>query len=1090
MKKKKNTMRSAMRGLSAIFAFLLCVSVIAGSVMEDFSATLDTTFGTASSVFQSENTEEDPLYNKYVPADVYLNEDGSGNSESLIQNAIDLNREEAAEGAVLLKNDGNALPVKAGSNVTLLGIRSVSTILGQAMGSYAKGPYISLAQALSGNQTDFSNTIATILANEFIQNDDGTVEISPTPSLSLTVDGWSGSEFSFDGGGLNLNQTMLDVYEQICADKAIYGNNERAIAQEYDPHEPTAEDLAAADPEYASSFPGYGDAAIVILGRPSSENTDFTKGGVAEGTGAAEPLELTTNERDLLAMAKSVSDKVIVLLNTTNAMEVRELQEDPEIDAILWIGFPGCYGTLGIADVLTGKVSPSGGLADTYPTYNLSAPAAANIGDYSYQNAGETITREGSDKYVVENEGIYTGYKYYETRYYDAVMEQGNAASTAGTYASSGGWDYDAEMVYSFGYGLSYTDFDMEIGTPELSIEKKANGATEAALTFNVTVTNTGDTAGKTPVQIYGQAPYTKGGVEKSAIQLLNYEKSSVLWPGETETVTVNVDLQNIASYDSTYENDDGTTGTYILDPGAYYFAVGNGAHNALNNILTLQGADPGRMVGSGNAACACKISIDEETLSKTAFSVSKTGAAIHNQLDYADWNSFQPGEVTQLSRSDWDATWPAEDIELTLTDPSLIELLNGHYYKIATDDDTTDFTWGEDHGISFYQLAGLNFDDGTWDQLLAELTLEEAQYLATYGGPSLPGADSINYQESYATENAATGIALQLTGGQDPTAPWAISADDPNSVWYGCVFASAPLIASTFNPDTQYAIGEYVGVESMFFGIPILWGPGLNTHRTAYNGRNGEYYSEDPILTGTTAMEFAIGGLSNGLIAAPKHFAFNDQETNRQGIAPYMTEQKAREGDLRAFQIAFEATKYDTDDEDVGMLGVMTSFSKIGPVEVTCSYNMVTNILKNEWGFKGYCVTDIYDDMDLYGSVLTSGVTCYDSRGMSGFYGSTRLDNTAFFAGQVDGSMIDATLFEHDANAQRAIRESAKQNLYALSRSNMMNRYNSTTKVVRQMTWWRGAYYGMIAVSGILLIVCFVLYVLADRKSRKKEEE
>ena len=250
-------------------------------------------------------------------------------------------------------------------------------------------------------------------------------------------------------------------------------------------------------------------------------------------------------------------------------------------------------------------------------------------------------------------------------------------------------------------------------------------------------------------------------------------------------------------------------------------------------------------------------------------------------------------------------------------------------------------------------------------------------------------------------------------------------------------------------------------------------------------NGRNGEYYSEDPILSGYTAMEFAIGALKYGLIAAPKHYAFNDQETNRAGVAPFMTEQRAREVELRAYQIAFEATKYDTEDYDAGMRGLMISFSKIGPVECTVSTGMMTEILKKEWGFKGYAVTDIYDDFDLYGAVLTSGTTCYDTRGMSGFYTDTTLDSPRF-ANQADGSAISATVFAGDANAQQAVRESAHNVLYAIASSNLMNRYNATTHVVKLNTWWRTAYYAAIAVTALLTAVFAILFVLSKRKEKE----
>lgn len=843
------------------------------------------------------------------------------------------------------------------------------------------------------------------------------------------------------------------------------------------------------------ALPNNGDAAIVVISRPSAESKDYLPGGVVDGLGAEEPLQLTANERDTIEMAKKCSDNVIVLLNSANAVEIGDLKNDPEIDSILWIGFPGCYGMLGVSDILCGRTSPSGALPDIYATYNMSAPAMQNMGNFQYENGAEMLTRGAGQtggttgNYLIEAEGIYVGYRYYETRYYDSVFGNGNAGSPVGAYASSTEWDYDKEVAYGFGYGLSYTDFTQEFeGEPEFNVSTDPEtGVCDATAVFHVKVTNTGDMAGKSIVQIYGQAPYTEGGVEKSAVQLLNFGKTDTLKPGESQVVSVEVDLQYIASYDNTYDNGDGTVGTYILDPGTYYFAMGNGAHDALNHMMARQGADPESLSGESNSAMAYEHKITEDFISSTAFSVSKTGEKISNQLDYADWNYFQPGEVTYLSRTDWAGTYPKSYTDMTLVNEELINLLNGDYYTIQTDDDTSGITWGKDSNLMFYEMYGTDFDDAKWQELLDKMTLEEAQYLATFGGPSIPGVSSIGTVETYMTENAGNGVAVNLNASKDTGAPWSISASDPNGNWHPEVFANAPLVAASFNQDLYKEVGSFIGEEALFTGIPILWGPGLNTHRHAYNGRNGEYYSEDPVLSGSAAMEFAIGALDYGLIAAPKHFAFNDQETNRSGVAPYMLEQRAREVELRAYQIAFEATKYDTEEVDAGMRGLMISFSKIGPVECTASYELMTEILKEEWGFKGYAVTDIYDDTDIYGAVLASGTTCFDTRGISGFYGATTLENCSTFATQVDGSKVSAQLLSGDARLQNAVKDSCHNILYAFSQSSLMNRYNSTTHIEQTMTWWRMAYMAAIAAFGILLLASGALYVVS---SKRKERE
>lgn len=1079
--------RALWRGLTTLFTFIFSLTIIIGVVAESYKATIDTALGTLSEKFVSENTEDDPLYDKFQPSAEVLNEDGTGNSHALIQKAIDLNRQQAAEGAVLLKNnnaDGQGLPLAGNSQVTLFGIRSHVSLLGSSFGVKAQGPYISLEQALTQNKTDFKNTIAYTLNNNF-----ATGEVT----RGATLDSWSGDEFEFEGAGFTVNPVMTAIYDKL-NETYLHSENETPSA-EYDPGEPSAAEIKAVNSDYAASFAEYGDAAIVVISRPSAESKDYLPGGVVDGLGAEEPLQLTANERDTIEMAKKCSDNVIVLLNSANAVEIGDLKNDPEIDSILWIGFPGCYGMLGVSDILCGRTSPSGALPDIYATYNMSAPAMQNMGNFQYENGAEMLTRGAGQtggttgNYLIEAEGIYVGYRYYETRYYDSVFGNGNAGSPVGAYASSTEWDYDKEVAYGFGYGLSYTDFTQEFeGEPEFNVSTDPEtGVCDATAVFHVKVTNTGDMAGKSIVQIYGQAPYTEGGVEKSAVQLLNFGKTDTLKPGESQVVSVEVDLQYIASYDNTYDNGDGTVGTYILDPGTYYFAMGNGAHDALNHMMARQGADPESLSGESNSAMAYEHKITEDFISSTAFSVSKTGEKISNQLDYADWNYFQPGEVTYLSRTDWAGTYPKSYTDMTLVNEELINLLNGNYYTIQTDDDTSGITWGKDSNLMFYEMYGTDFDDAKWQELLDKMTLEEAQYLATFGGPSIPGVSSIGTVETYMTENAGNGVAVNLNASKDTGAPWSISASDPNGNWHPEVFANAPLVAASFNQDLYKEVGSFIGEEALFTGIPILWGPGLNTHRHAYNGRNGEYYSEDPVLSGSAAMEFAIGALDYGLIAAPKHFAFNDQETNRSGVAPYMLEQRAREVELRAYQIAFEATKYDTEEEDAGMRGLMVSFSKIGPVECTASYELMTEILKEEWGFKGYAVTDIYDDTDIYGAVLASGTTCFDTRGISGFYGATTLENCSTFATQVDGSKVSAQLLSGDARLQNAVKDSCHNILYAFSQSSLMNRYNSTTHIEQTMTWWRMAYMAAIAAFGILLLASGALYVLS---SKRKERE
>lgn len=1048
------------QGLTMVFVFLLSVCILAAVLLETYRTAVDLALGTTSETLESDDTGE--LYSTFTPPAELLNSDGSGNSKAVIAAAIDLGRRQSAEGSVLLKNYGDALPIEKGSKVTLFGVRSHSPILGAGMGVSVKGDNISLETALSGTATQF-----------------GEINNYNFSELNLTEYGLNDGA----GAGFEVNPVMVAAYQSYIEANGTPGNSPANVL--FDEGEASLAELAAADPDYASSFSDYSDAAIVVVGRPSGEGTDFIYGQTAAGFGDESPLALSANEKATIELAKDNFDKVVVLVNTNSAMEIDSLKEDPEIDAVLWIGHPGNYGMLGVADILCGRLSPSGGLYDIYASDSMSAPAMLNMGDYTFANA-RNLTR-GSGKYIIEAEGIYVGYRYYETRYYDAIVNpESGASSSAGAYASEGNaWNYSDEVTYGFGYGLTYADFDYAIeGTPRVR-----QSAHEIYIDFDINVRNNSTFAAKSNVQVYVQAPYIPGGIEKSAVQLAAYGKTGMIAPGDNETVKVTVDVSYIAGYDSTFENADGTTGTYILDEGDYYFAVGNGAHDALNNMLAAQSYSLNDgMDYDGDDSLAWVWDYDfagSGNVDGTTFGISKNNVQVHNQIEYADWNYFEGAqEVTYLSRADWDGTYPVEYQSLTIPE-SMMSLMNGNYYERKSGQEVA-LTWeSTETQHKFYELALSDFDDPRWEGLLSQMSLEEAMVLAGFGGDSLPGIASIGFEEMQACENAGNGFVYEFaTTKLSSQAPWYIGPDDENAAWSGQVFASAPVIASAFNPDLAYEEGEFVGIEALFFGVPILWGPGLNTHRHAYNGRNGEYYSEDPVLSGVTAMEFAMGARDMGIIAAPKHFAFNDQETNRGGVAPFMTEQRAREVELRAYQIAVEATQYDIErGEDTGMIGLMTSFSKIGPVECTCSRGLLTGILIEEWGFNGYAVTDLSDDTDLYYAAVYAGITGFDLRGRT----NITYESLQSFT-QYDGSKISYNMIRTDNDFQQAMRLSNKRMVWALTQSNVMNAYNSTTHRVSHMTWWRTAYISGICVMSALTAAAVAMCVISAVKGRRKE--
>ena len=394
-----------------------------------------------------------------------------------------------------------------------------------------------------------------------------------------------------------------------------------------------------------NTFASYNEAAIVVLSRESGENDDLQVNYSDNGT-TQSMLAITKNERDLLRLVQQYKNngtfkKVIVLINSANVMEVDWLDEYG-VDACMWIGGPGTdNGIYGVADLLTGEANPSGKLADTFSASSLSAPAMQNY-----------VTAQNSyNDNLIYAEGIYVGYKYYETRYEDCVLGQGNASGNAGVYASEGsGWNYADEVSYPFGYGLSYTNFTQTLDGV------KDNG--DGTLTATVTVTNAGDAAGKSVVQIYAQTPYgdyeKRTKVEKSAVQLVAFDKTDEIAPGGSQTLEINVDKYFLAAYDYTQAK------TYILSEGDYYLAIGDDAHDALNNILAAKGAT-GMTDAAGNAASgnADKVYVWHEAFDDETYSSTATDAEVTNQLDEMDWNYWNKGQVTYLTRSDWQGTWP-----------------------------------------------------------------------------------------------------------------------------------------------------------------------------------------------------------------------------------------------------------------------------------------------------------------------------------------------------------------------------------------------------------------------------------------------
>ncbi len=1007
------------RGLTFVFTSTLMFGITAASLLETNKDAIDGYFNTHSSILKQKG--DGKFYSAFTPDKEYLTEDGKGNSKALVEAHETLSRQIAGEGTVLLKNSKDALPLKTSNEnklkVSLFGVRSSATITGAFIGSSSSG----------NNQT--------------VHFKDALTE-----------------------AGFDVNPTLSEAYDSYVSEmqkKRVLLENDYPLQSPYlfgqpgfSSFEATMADLNSKNAEAESSVASYNEVGIVVLGRAASEGLDWHKNQVNPAMGTANPMQITKNEQAIIDFAKEKCQKVIVVINAINPMEIQSLEDDEKISGILWMGIGGSYATRGVADILSGKVNPSGHLSDIYASNSQSAPAMVNYGDYSYSNSDDKfITRtnpqlKSTKAYVVEAEGIYTGYKYYETRYYDYALNQGNARSSIGS-SYEGNWEYKKEVTYGFGYGLSYTTFTQEISAPTVS-----HGAHDFTLEFTVKVTNTGSVAGKDVVQLYAQAPYLASGVEKAAIQLVAFDKTKTLEPKESQTLKIKVDMQNLASYDSSAKNGNGS---YILDKGDYYFALGNGAHEAVNNVLASQGysmTSENGITENGKTNQVYKYNYNIASVDEDTFNVSKSGVQVKNQLADADLNTWKKDTVTYLSRNDWEHTWPKEYKDLEATE-EMIKVINGGMYELKDDEDSSSILFNQSGSMKYTDLKGTDYSYSDWDTLLNQLDLEEAMNFILHGNRDFLAMDSVGFLAGKFTENGPNGVgdrafktlSYDNFGENKPT--WYIDENDENAKFEMRVFPSAPVMAATFNNELAYAQGKLMGNDALFVGLTILWGPSMNTHRTGYNGRNLEYYSEDPILTGSLAMEYSIGALDKGLIAAPKHFAFNDQETNRAGVSPYLTEQRARENELRAFQIAFEATKYDTDEKDVGLLGVMTSFSKIGPCEVTCHEGLLSGILRGEWGYRGYIVSDLEDDTDYFAQAINAGITSWDST------------NT------IDKISVNVADIKKDKNILKKIKDAVHCNLWVLTQSNYMNMVDSNSEMVYNMTWWRALYISIIAVSG-----------------------
>ena len=839
-----------------------------------------------------------------------------------------------AEGASLLKNDNNALPLGSGAKVSLFARGSVDLLYG-GTGS-------------------------------------GSVDTSAAPTLkdALTQE------------GISVNETLWSWYE--------------STAEKYGRMTPASiSDALAANTQYAvneapwsevesansSSFAEYGDAAIVVFSRSGGEGADLpdgdtsvslttnTNAGGLQANGEKEQVEesldnvqygvgqegdgdylaLTQEEKDLLAGLKTLKDngtfkKIVVLLNTSNALELDFLNPeicgaDYGIDSCMWIGDVGQTGAIGVGRLLSGSTAPSGSIVDTFWYDNMKNPAVVNFYTVPYAGAEQYgLALEGPDvqgMYSVYQEGIYLGYRYAETRYEDAVM---------GT-EKTGDFDYASTVAYPFGYGMSYTTFDFS----DFEFTEGAD-----AFTVSVNVTNTGDTAAKKTVQIYFQSPYTnydrQNGIEKASVELCGFDKTDVLDPGASEKVTIEIPKTELRAYDA-----NGAKG-YILDAGDYYFTAANGSHEAVNNILAAKGfGSANGMTEDGNADLVGRFTqaeLDTEIFRDSA----ATGAQITNLFDESDPNksSLTPGTVTFLTRSDWEGTFPTARPTLTMND-KLAKALEFTQYNAADHADTAMPTLASGGDMSVSEMIGADYGDERWEALLDQLTFDEMVNTITLGFHNTAACETVS-KAATKDENGPQGLTASLTGGKS-----------------AMCYTSEDIMAATMNTELMEDVGRCIGNDCLDMGYSGLYGPGINMHRTPYSGRNFEYYSEDPFVAGTICAAETKGIQSKGVYVYLKHVALNDSESSRRGVNTWLTEQTARELYL---EVADKAII------DGGAWCVMSGFNRWGAQWCGENANLMNGYLRGEAGMRGMSITD-FSGLSQYMDVadgLIGGSDIWDS--------------------------------------------------------------------------------------------------------------
>ena len=664
--------------------------------------------------------------------------------------------------------------------------------------------------------------------------------------------------------GIEVNEELAEFYKTK-NDEAKAKNGVTIALSDYSVKEPSVEDYENGLLENAKEF---SDTAIVVFGRAGGEGADMPMdmGAYEGGTEGRHYMELTENEEAMFDMVKENFEKVIVLINSSSPMELGFL-ENEKVDAAMWIGGPGSVGLQGVANALCGEVNPSGRLVDTYAYDATSSPAYMNIGDFTYTGTehenGGMLGGVAPYKFMNYQEGIYVGYRYYETAAQDGYI------------------NYEETVQYPFGYGLSYTTFEQKMGA--LSTEGDA-------VSVDVTVTNTGNVPGKEVVQLYYTPPYTKGGIEKSHVVLAAFDKTEELKPGESQTLTLSFQKEDMASYD--YKE----AKAYVLEKGDYAIKLMKNSHDVIDQRT---------------------YKVNETVVNRESDLVEAT-----NQFDDV------AGDIAYVSRADWAGTMPKEKAKDQVPSEEVLKALQNT--EVETDPDAEDIVFKK-HGLTLKDVKGLEYDDPKWEQLLEQLSIQDMEQLIGMSGWQSVRIGSVGKPEVLDVDGPA-GLNGLINGTK------------------GNQYTSAVVVGSTWNTKLPEEFGKALGDEAYANKVSGIYGPAMNIHRTPFSGRNFEYYSEDGLLSGKMGAAMVRGCNEKNVYTYIKHFALNDQETNAIGGANWCNEQAMRELYLKPFELSVKEGK---------SKAIMTTWSRVGATWAGASKPLLQNVLRDEWGFEGFVITD-----------------------------------------------------------------------------------------------------------------------------------